>query len=160
MTDLVEQILEGNYTEANQILEETMMKKLASAFLATKKIIAAKKYGNRGEMRSLSNKPLKKINIKPKMANEDIVNEEEELAEARISIVKARIRGGKIQRRKRVSNVPGMTIRGGKLTRMSPAERRRRRLGAKRAKIKVRGKRSQILRKRKVSLMKRKRLGI
>jgi hypothetical protein len=84
----------------------------------------------------------------------------EKLDEARINIIKARIRGGKIQRRKRVSNVPGMTIRGGQLKRMSAAERRARKLGAKRAKIKTRGKQAQILRKRRLSLQKRQRLGL
>jgi len=86
--------------------------------------------------------------------------EEEKLDEARINIVKARIRGGVVQRRKRVSNVPGMTLRGGQLTRMSAAERRARKLGAKRAARKSKAKKSQMLRKRKMSLMKRQRLGI
>jgi hypothetical protein len=85
---------------------------------------------------------------------------EEELHEARIAIVKARIRGGKIQRRKKVSNVPGFTLRGGQLTRMSAAERRRRKLGAKKAARKSKMKKTQTLRKRKMSLMKRQRLGI
>jgi len=89
------------------------------------------------------------------------VNEEEEqLDEARIKIVKARIRGGKIQRRKKISNVPGMTLRGGKLQRMSPAERRRRKMGAKRGKIKRRSKMNRTLMKRKRSLRKRKALGL
>jgi hypothetical protein len=86
--------------------------------------------------------------------------EEKSLKEARIALVKARIRGGKIQRRKKVSNVPGFTIRGGQLTRMSAAERRRRKLGAKVAARKSKQKKTQMLRKRKMSLMKRKRLGI
>lgn len=85
---------------------------------------------------------------------------EEELHEARIAIIKARIRGGKIQRRKKVSNVPGFTLRGGQLTRMSAAERRRRKLGAKKAARKSKMKKTQTLRKRKMSLMKRQRLGI
>ena len=84
----------------------------------------------------------------------------EKLDEARIGIVRARIRGGKIQRRKKVSLVPGMTMRGGTLTRMSPSERRRRKMGAKKGARKSKQKRSQMLRKRKLSLMKRQRLGI
>jgi hypothetical protein len=79
--------------------------------------------------------------------------------QTRVGIVKVRVRGGKIQRRKKVSNVPGMTLRGGKLERMSPAERRKRKLGAKVAARKSRSKRNQSLRKRKMSLMKRARLG-
>jgi hypothetical protein len=84
----------------------------------------------------------------------------EKLTEAaRIKIVKLRIRNGKVQRRKKVSTVAGFTFRGGKMKRMSPTERRKRRLGAKRAKIKKRSKRVQTLMKRKRSLLKRKRLG-
>ena len=86
--------------------------------------------------------------------------EEEQLDEARINIVRARIRGGKIQRRKRVSNVAGMTLRGGTLKRMSAAERRRRKLGARKGKMKRRAKLSRSLMKRKRSLQKRKSLGL
>lgn len=78
---------------------------------------------------------------------------------ARVKIVKLRIRNGQVQRRKRVSNVPGFTLRGGKMTRMSPTERRNRKLGAKRSKIKRRAKMVQTLRKRQRSILKRKRLG-
>lgn len=83
----------------------------------------------------------------------------ENIEESRLKIVKLRIRNGKIQRRKKVSNVEGFTIRGGKLTRMSPSERRKRKLGAKRAKIKRKSKMTRILMKRKRSIQKRKRLG-
>ena len=86
--------------------------------------------------------------------------EEDTLEEQRIAIVSARVRGGQIQRRKKVSTVPGMTVRAGQLVRMSPAERRRRKLGAKRAALKSRSKKSQALRKRKMSLLKRQRLGL
>lgn len=89
------------------------------------------------------------------------LGEEDTLEEAtRIKIVRARIRGGKIQRRKRVSNVPGMTLRGGRLIRMSPAERRRRKMGQRRGKLKRRAKKNQMLRRRKLSLIKRRRLGV
>jgi hypothetical protein len=86
--------------------------------------------------------------------------EDVELKEARINLIKARIRGGKIQRRKKVSNVPGFTLRAGQLTRMSAAERRHRKLGAKRAARKTKMKKTQVLRKRRISLQKRQRLGI
>jgi hypothetical protein len=88
------------------------------------------------------------------------MKEEDQLDEARIKIVKARIRGGKIQRRKKISNVPGMTIRSGKLQRMSAAERRRRKLGARKAVRKRAPKMNRALMKRKRSLMKRRALGI
>lgn len=94
------------------------------------------------------------------LGNDPNLREESELDEARINIIKARIRGGKVQRRKKVSNVPGMTLRSGRLIRMSPAERRRRRLGQKRGKIKRRMKLGRTLVKRQRSLRKRQSLGL
>jgi len=82
------------------------------------------------------------------------------VSEARVRIIKARIRNGKVQRRKKVSNVEGFTLRSGKLTRMSPAERRRRKLGAKRGKIKRKAKMTRILMKRQRSLRRRKSMGL
>ena len=89
-----------------------------------------------------------------------VVKEEESLDEARFKIVKARIRNGKVQRRKKVSTAPGLTFREGKLIRMSPSERRHRKMGQRRGKLKRRAKMSRILRKRTMSLRKRSRLGI
>lgn len=101
--------------------------------------------------------PTKRLRIKPKQTLEEETEQLDE--EPRIGIVKLRIRGGKVQRRKKVSNVPGMILRGGKLTRMSPSEKRKRKLGAKKAARKTKAKRNQILRKRRMSLLKRQRLG-
>lgn len=78
----------------------------------------------------------------------------------RMKLIRIRVRKGKVQRRKKVSAVKGYTIRRGRLTRMAARERLRRRLGARRAKIKRRGKRSLILRKRKISMRKRVSLGV
>jgi hypothetical protein len=78
----------------------------------------------------------------------------------RTKIIRVRIRGGKVQRRKKVSAVKGFTIRGGKLVRMSSAERRHRKMGARRAKNKRRAKLRQALRKRRLSLRKRKTMGL
>ena len=78
----------------------------------------------------------------------------------RTKIIRARVRGGKVQRRKKLSAVKGFTIRGGKLVRMSPAERRKRKMGARRAKIKAKGKRARALMKRKRSLRKRAAIGL
>lgn len=78
----------------------------------------------------------------------------------RIKIVRVRVRKGKVQRRKKVANVKGFTMRGGKLTRMSVSERRNRKLGNRRSKFKRKAKKVQMLRKRKISNMKRKRLGL
>lgn len=78
----------------------------------------------------------------------------------RTKLVRVRIRGGKIQRRKKLSAVQGYTTRGGKLVRMSPMERRHRKMAAKRSKFKRRAKLRQALRKRKMSLRKRSAMGL
>lgn len=129
---------------------------IAKKKLKLKSPVARANASERPVMRNISGKPMQKLNIAPKNLKE----ETEQLDEApRVGIVKLRIRGGKVQRRQKVSNVPGMTLRSGKLTRMSPAERRRRKLGAVKAARKTKAKKSQIMRKRKISLQKRSRLG-
>lgn len=132
---LIGHIANKDYTAANAILEERITIALAKRLLEMKKAIAAE-------------------------IIEEEVEEEEQLDEARIRIVKARIRNGKVQRRKKVSNVKGYTMRNGKMTRMTPGERRRRKLGQKRGKIKRRAKMSRTRMKRKIALRKRKMLGL
>ena len=78
----------------------------------------------------------------------------------RKKLIKARVRGGKVQRRKVVSAVKGYTIRGGKLTRMSASERLRRRIAQRKGKVKRRAKLARALIKRKRSLRRRKSLGL
>ncbi len=78
----------------------------------------------------------------------------------RKKLIRARIRGGKVQRRKIVSAVKGYTIRGGKLTRMSSAERLRRRIAQRKGKVKRRAKMARALIKRKRSLRRRSSLGL
>lgn len=78
----------------------------------------------------------------------------------RKKLVKARIRGGKVQRRKVVSAVKGYTIRKGKVTRMTSAERLRRKISQRKGKIKRKAKMARALIKRKRSLRKRKSLGL
>ena len=78
----------------------------------------------------------------------------------RTKLIRVRIRGGKIQRRKKLSAVKGYTTRGGKLVRMSPVERRNRKMAARRSKFKRRAKLRQALRKRKVSLRRRSAMGL
>lgn len=132
---LIGHIANKDYMAANDILEERITIALAKRLLEMKKAIAAE------------------------IIKEE-VEEEEQLDEARIRIVKARIRNGKVQRRKKVSNVKGYTMRNGKMTRMTPGERRRRKLGQKRGKIKRRAKMSRTRMRRKVALRKRKMLGL
>jgi hypothetical protein len=135
MRDLVNSIIAKKFDEANSILEENFELIMRMKLLEMKKMMGAK------------------------TVSEEVI-EEEELDEARFKIVKARIRGGKIQRRRKVSNVPGMTFRGGQLKRMSPTERRRRKMGQRRGKIKRKAKLSRALMKRKRSMMKRRSIGL
>ena len=92
---------------------------------------------------------------------------EEQLDEAsnvqkmgRKKLIRARIRGGKVQRRKVVSAVKGYTMRSGKLTRMTSAERLKRKISQRKAKVKRKAKAARALMKRKRSLRKRAALGL
>ena len=85
---------------------------------------------------------------------------EMELSEANFKIVKARVRGGKIQRKRKVATRPGYTIRGGKLVRMSSKERMKRKMAARKGKVKRKAKMARSMMKRKRSLRKRKSLGV
>lgn len=78
----------------------------------------------------------------------------------RTKIIRVRIRGGKVQRRVKRSAVKGFTIRGGKMVRITPAEKIHRKMGARRAKIKRRAKMARSLIKRQRSLRKRKAMGL
>ena len=145
-----------NEEEAGE--ESSMARSELSAIVKDAKSIMSKVKGNKELEAWTQSKITKSADYMNAVA--DYMNNEGKLDEARINIVKARIRGGVLQRRKKVSNVSGMTIRGGQLKRMSAAERRRRKLGAKKAQLKTRSKQVQIQRNRKLSLMKRKRLGL
>lgn len=78
----------------------------------------------------------------------------------RAKIIRIRFRGGKLQRRKKLSAVKGYTIRGGKMIRMLPKERLKRKIAARRAKVKRRAKMARILIKRKRTMRRRKMLGV
>ena len=78
----------------------------------------------------------------------------------RMKLVRDRIRKGKVQRRKKVSAIKGFTMRGGRMIRMSPMERRHRKMAARKSKFKRRAKLGQALRKRKMSLRRRNSMGL
>ncbi len=133
--------------------------------LLQNKIVEAKGVLNQ----RISDLVTEKLNqIKIRLASEmyDDFEVEEDLSEGNIQkmgrtkLIRVRFRKGKIQRRVKKSAVPGFTIRGGKLTRMSPQERRRRKMAARRSKFKRRAKLRQALRKRQMSLRKRKAMGL
>lgn len=76
------------------------------------------------------------------------------LGEARFSIVN-RVRGGKIQRRRKVSNMPGYRFQDGRLVRMSTRERLHRKMAQRKGAIKRKSKMGIALRRRKISIRRR-----
>lgn len=168
MNKLVKLILDKNLNEAKDVFETEMLSIVERKLVEAKKMAAAKdalvvrkafdgSQGARAE--KLYRDVVEEVPVLEGEYEEAL--DEDNLDEAqRIKIVKARIRGGKVQRRKRVSNVKGFTLRGGRLTRMSAAERRRRKMGQRRGKIKRRAKMNRILMKRQRSLRKRASIGL
>ena len=130
------------------------------------KIVEAKEVLNQ-RIQDLVNEKLNQVKLR--MAAEmydDFEVEEEEISEAnvqkmgRTKLIRVRFRAGKVQRRVKKSAVPGFTIRGGRLVRMAPQERNRRKMAARRSKFKRRSKLRQALRKRTMTLRKRKAMGL
>ena len=163
MKNIIQLIREHKFTEAEDEINFIVPLIMEKKIFEMKKAVAAKMSEQMGVGPTMQDKRESGVVEEKEEKSEkddDKEEKEEELDEARISIVRARVRGGKIQRRKKVSNVPGMTLRGGTLKRMSAAERRRRKMGARKGKAKRRAKLSRSLMKRKRSLQKRKSLGL
>ena len=74
--------------------------------------------------------------------------------------IRIRIRKGKIQRRVTKSAAPAYVYRNKKLVRMTPQERRHRKMAARTSKFKRRQEMQQSIRKRKIALRRRKALGV
>jgi hypothetical protein len=133
--------------------------------LLQNKIVEAKGVLNQ-RISDLVTEKLNQIKIRLAAEMYDDFEVEEDLSEAnvqkmgRTKLIRIRFRGGKLQRRVKKSAVPGFTIRGGKLTRMLPQERRKRKMAARRSKFKRRAKLRQALRKRTLTLRKRKAMGL
>lgn len=133
MKDFVSKLLANKLVEAREILEEKLDELIEERLTEEKAKIAL-------EMFDLEEGNIQKM--------------------GRTKLVRVRIRKGKVQRRSKVSGVPGYTIRGGKMIRMSPAERRNRKMAARKSKFKRRAKLGQALRKRKMSLRRRSSMGL
>lgn len=151
MKDFVVNILEGKLLESQENINNRINELLEQKLQQFKMQLATEMFGD----------------IWQEIEEDDELYEDDEsISEANIQkmgrtkLVRVRVRNGKVQRRKKLSNVKGFTYRGGKLVRMSPMERRNRKMAARRVKIKLRSKRSQILRKRKMSLRRRKAMGL
>lgn len=182
MTNLIDSILNKDYVTADSMIAEEFESILKDKLQESKKRVAAKmcemdvskekpEYDDIEDQRKQVVQDQGKSSIPGTQNTNDegkgdlkttvIKMNEEQLDEARIKILKARVRGGKVQRRKKISNVAGFKLAsGGKLQRMSPAERRNRKLGQKRGKIKRKSKMRLAIMKRKRSLRKRASIGL
>ena len=133
MKDFVSKLLAGSLVEARELLEDRLDQLIEERLTEEKTKIAL-------EMFDLEEGNIQRM--------------------GRMKLVRVRIRKGKVQRRKKVSAVSGFTMRGGRMIRMSPMERRHRKMAARRSKFKRRAKLGQALRKRKMSLRRRSSMGL
>lgn len=138
MKDFIDALLSNNLIEAKKILDERLDELADDALTLVKEDMAS-------DIFDIDLDELEEGNI---------------LRTGRTKIIRVRIRGGKVQRRKKLSAVKGYTTRGGKIVRMSPIERRNRKMAARRSKFKRRAKLRQALRKRKMSLRRRSAMGL
>jgi hypothetical protein len=138
MRSLINAILSNDLLEAKKILDERLDELADDALTDVKDDMAL-------EMFDVDLDELEEGNI---------------LKMGRTKLIRVRIRGGKVQRRKKLSAVKGYTTRGGKLVRMSPVERRNRKMASRKSKFKRRAKLRQSLRKRKISLRRRSAMGL
>ena len=138
MKNFIDALLSNNLIEAKRILDERLDELADDALTDVKEDMAL-------EMFDVDLDELEEGNI---------------MKMGRTKMIRVRIRGGKIQRRKKLSAVQGYTTRGGKLVRMSPVERRNRKMASRRSKFKRRAKLRQSLRRRKISLRRRSAMGL
>ena len=140
MQNFVSKLLQNRIVEAKEVLNQRIQDLVNEKINQVKMRLAAEMYGEDVEFEEVNEGNIQKM--------------------GRTKLIRVRFRGGKVQRRVKKSAVPGFTIRGGKLTRMSPQERRHRKMAARRSKFKRRSKMRQALRKRQMSLRKRKAMGL
>lgn len=97
-----------------------------------------------------------RIEEKLKIALEEFRATESDIAitEQRFKIIN-RVRGGKVQRRRKVSTTPGYRFQDGRLVRISAREKLNRKRGQRRGSMKRRAKLAGALRRRKISIRKR-----
>lgn len=141
VSNLVEQLIHGDLVSAKEEFQNVMMAILEQKLHERKRMIIAEQYGPQEE-------------ILDERINNNVQRQ------GRTKLIRMRVRSSKIQRRKRLSAVKGYTIRHGQVTRMSQLERRHRKMGARRAKIKRRAERSRIRRNTIRSLRRRHALGL
>lgn len=119
-------------------------------FAEAKKVIAA----------TLDKIVERKLSVLRKVISESMFTEGNRMRQGRTVLIRRRIRKGKVQRMIRKSAVKGFTLRHGKITRIPAAKRIHMRIVQRRAARKRKAHMQQTLRKRKLSMRKRKALGI
>jgi len=134
---IVRSILESNIVEAKKKIHESLLDHARRKIVDVKKMISAQEY------------------MLPEDYGYELV-----LDESRFKIVRARIRKGKILRRHKEASREGFTMRGGKVTKMKPQERRTRKLAQRKAAKKRKAKISRARVNMKKALRKRKALGL
>lgn len=102
----------------------------------------------------------KKLSVLRKVIGESVLAEANTMKQGRTLLIRRRIRKGKLQRNVRRSAVKGFTLRHGKISRIPVARRIHMRIAQRRGARKRKSHLQQSLRKRKLSLRKRKALGI
>jgi len=102
----------------------------------------------------------RKLSVLRKVIGESMFAEGNRMRQGRTVLIRRRIRKGKLQRNVRRSAVKGFTLRRGKITRIPVSKRIKMRMTQKRASRKRKAHLQQSLRKRKLSLRKRKAMGI
>ena len=160
MKEFVSKLLSNNVVEARNILDLKIKSLVEKKINQVKLRLTAEMYDDTLEEK-LSSVGYGQSNFgSGKQRNKSTVTRSNIVRQGRSKLVKVRIRKGKLQRRKKFSAVKGYTIRGGKLTRMMPSERRNRRVGSKRSLFKRRAKLQLSVRRRKMSLRRRRAMGI
>jgi hypothetical protein len=140
MSELLSQIMTGQFQEARACIFEQLDTIRDRSFVRMKSMIG----DSLGES----------------IEESEALTEADVMRRGRITLIRRRIRKGKLQRNIKKSAIKGYTIKQGKMTRIPASQRIRMRMKARRAAIKRRGKLQQALRKRKISMRKRKAMGI
>jgi hypothetical protein len=129
--EVIKYITEGCYTEAGALIREALNRIVEQKLTVLRRVIGATMFAEANRMR-----------------------------QGRTVLIRRRIRKGKVQRMVRKSAVKGFTLRHGKITRIPAAKRIHMRITQRRAARKRRAHMQQTLRKRKLSMRKRKSYGI
>ena len=145
MREVIDSLLAQEYTDFKQLIENRLKDLVSEKLNQVKLRLVAELYDTEDAIFDYEVEEISEANVQRM---------------GRTKLVRVRIRGGKVQRRKKLSAVSGYTLRGGRMVRMSAQERRHRKMAARRAKFKRRAKMQQTIRKRSRSLRKRKAMGL